>query len=259
MSSAADETSLAPPAAGGDGRRPAAGAPRLAFKPVFVLASSLVFLMILIKYGRLPFFRSHLAQYFEGDPDIDLYAHYYLAGASVLTRLVLPALCIRLVLRERLGDYGYRLRGTGGLGRIYLVLLLIMVPVLLIASQSEAFLAKYPQYKGAGQDWEHLIIYEMSYFFVFLSGESFWRGYIVFGLRSTFGYYGILIMAIPYVIIHFGKPVPEALGALITACLLGYLALKHRSFWLGVALHFSVALGMDLLALWRTGQLPQSF
>ena len=55
--------------------------------------------------------------------------------------------------------------------------------------------------------------------------------------------------------IHHGKPMPEAMGALITACVLGYLALKHRSFWLGVALHFTVAITMDLLALWRKGLL----
>ncbi len=72
---------------------------------------------------------------------------------------------------------------------------------------------------------------------------------MVFGLRSTFGYYAIAIMATPYVMIHWGKPVPEAFGALITACVLGYLALKHRAFWLGVALHFSVALTMDVLAM----------
>ena len=224
---------------------------RLEFKPTFVLASSLVCLVLLFYFGRLPFFHRHLAQYFPGDPNVDLYAFLYLAGASVVTRTLLPLFFIVVIFRDRPRDYGYRLRGTKGLARIYLGLMVFMLPLLYLASTTEAFASRYPLYGGASQSLGHLLVYEASYFLVFLSGESFWRGYMVFGLRRTFGYYAIAIMAIPYVMIHFGKPVPETFGALITACVLGYLALKHRSFWLGVALHFSVALSMDLLALYQ--------
>ncbi len=229
---------------------------KLDFRATFVLISSTVCLLTLLHFGRLPFFYKHLAQFFEGDPNVRLYAHMYMSASSVLTRTIIPLLLILFVLKERPRDFGYRLRGSLGLAPIYIGLMLIMIPVLYWASGMESFIAKYPQYKGIGQSWKHLIVYEASYFFLFLSGESFWRGYMVFGLRKTFGYYGIAIMAIPYVIIHFGKPVPEAFGALITACILGYLALKHRSFWLGVALHFSVAFAMDMLALWRAAGFP---
>jgi hypothetical protein len=34
---------------------------------------------------------------------------------------------------------------------------------------------------------------------------------------------------------------------------LGTLALRHRSFWLGVAAHYGVALTMDLSAMVRQG------
>ena len=33
-------------------------------------------------------------------------------------------------------------------------------------------------------------------------------------------------------------------------------ALKHRSFWLGVLLHFSIAFLMDMFSLIRGGHLP---
>ena len=225
--------------------------PKLEFKPLFIMLSSLVFLAILFAFGRLDFFHKHLAPLFAEGHDVELYSHLYLAGASVLTRTLLPLFCIVFILRERPRDYGFRLRGSAGLFKVYLVLLLIMIPVLFVASGTEAFLNRYPLYSGAQTSLSNLVIYEASYFFVFLSGESFWRGYMVFGLKPKFGYYAIPIMAIPYVMIHFGKPMPEAFGALITACILGYLALKHRSFWLGIALHFTIALSMDLFALWR--------
>ena len=52
---------------------------------------------------------------------------------------------------------------------------------------------------------------------------------------------------------HFGKPLPETLGALAAGLTLGFLALKHRSVWYGVAVHYGVALSMDLLAVRGNG------
>ena len=227
---------------------------KLTFQPTFVLASSVFCLILLFYFGRLPFFYRHFAQYFPDDPDVRLYAHLWLAGSSVLTRTVLPLLFIVFVFRQRPRDWGYRVRGTTGLTKIYVGLALFMLPLLYWASTMDSFGAKYPMYKGVDKSVAHFLVYEASYFLVFLSGESFWRGYMVFGLKKAFGYYGIAIMTIPYVMIHFGKPFPEAMGALITGCILGYLALKHRSFWLGVALHFTVALTMDVLALWQSAR-----
>jgi hypothetical protein len=34
---------------------------------------------------------------------------------------------------------------------------------------------------------------------------------------------------------------------------LGFLALRHRSFWLGVAVHWAAAISMDVLAIGKRG------
>jgi membrane protease YdiL (CAAX protease family) len=49
--------------------------------------------------------------------------------------------------------------------------------------------------------------------------------------------------------IHFEKPIVETLAALGAGVILGTLAMRTRSIWLGFAIHVSVALTMDLLAL----------
>lgn len=218
--------------------------------------SSLGCLFILWHYGRLPFFYEHIAPAIGDDPDIALYAHLHLTAASVVTRSLLPLFFIIVLFRERPGDWGYRLKGTLGLGWIYLGLLAVMLPVIWFASGTEAFQSNYPQYSGAREDTLRFIIYEASYFLLFLSGESFWRGYMVFGLKPKFGYYAIFIMTMPYCMVHWGKPWPETMGAIVTGCVLGYLALRHKSFWLGVALHFSIAFLMDFFSLMRQGALP---
>ena len=75
------------------------------------------------------------------------------------------------------------------------------------------------------------------------------------GNKKRFGFYSILVMTIPYCMIHFGKPLPETLAAIIAGVVLGVLSLKSNSIWLGVAIHFSVAITMDFCSLWQSGLL----
>ena len=74
---------------------------------------------------------------------------------------------------------------------------------------------------------------ELFYGLLFVSGESFWRGYVIFGLREKYGYSGVPIMIVPYVMSHYGKPFFETMGAIIAGGVLGCLALRHNNFWLG--------------------------
>ena len=54
-------------------------------------------------------------------------------------------------------------------------------------------------------------------------------------------------MVIPYVLIHFGKPFPETLGAIFAGTALGYIALKSRSIFVPFLIHSSVAFSMDII------------
>jgi membrane protease YdiL (CAAX protease family) len=49
--------------------------------------------------------------------------------------------------------------------------------------------------------------------------------------------------------IHYGKPLPETMGAIGAGLLLGTLAMRTRSIWGGVLIHVGVATTMDVLAL----------
>lgn len=221
-----------------------------------LLVFGLFCLTLLWKFGRTHHFRRVFGESFAGHEFETLLPYLWVSGSSVVTRMLLPLAFIVLVLREKPRDFGYQLNGTGGLGRIYLVLLAIMVPLLWLAAGTPAFQHKYPFWSEAGASWSNLLLWEARYFFIFLSGESFWRGFLLFGLAKRFGWHALSISMIPYVMVHFGKPPIETLGAIVTAYVLGYLALKHRSFWLGVLLHFTIAFLMDVFSLIRQGALP---
>ncbi|MEY2933072.1 MAG: hypothetical protein RL033_3821, partial [Pseudomonadota bacterium] len=89
--------------------------------------------------------------------------------------------------------------------------------------------------------------------------EFFFRGFLLEAFRKTMGSTAIFAMAVPYCMIHYGKPYLEAHGAIVAGVVLGSLALRTRSIYGGFLLHISVAAGMDLLSLYKRGALPHNF
>lgn len=166
---------------------------------------------------------------------------------------VVPALVIKLFLKENLSDYGLKWKGAFKDYRIYLLMLGVMIPLVAFFSTTESFQAKYPFYNlRPGETlYPNFWIWEGMYFLQFFALEFFFRGFMTHGLKHRFGFYSVFVMTIPYCMIHFGKPMPETLAAIAAGIVLGTLSLKSRSILLGVAIHYSVGLLMDLAALYH--------
>jgi membrane protease YdiL (CAAX protease family) len=168
---------------------------------------------------------------------------------------VIPASIILLVFREKLSDYGLRLGQAFKDIRIYFFMLCVMIPLVLFFSGTKSFQSRYPFYdlQPGESMFPDFIIWECLYFLQFFSLEFFFRGFMLHGLKQRFGFYSVFVMIIPYCMIHFGKPMPETIAAIIAGIVLGVLSLKSRSVYLGVLIHYSVAITMDLCALWQKG------
>lgn len=176
------------------------------------------------------------------------------AGGVFVFYFVIPALIVRLVFRERLADYGVKLRGAFRDGWVYLVMFAVVGPLVLIVSRDQHFQETYPFYHPArGALWPTFWAWEALYALQFFALEFFFRGFLVQGLRHRFGAYVIPVMTVPYCMIHFDKPLPEVFASIIAGLALGFMSLKTRSILLGFAIHVSVALSMDFTSLWRKG------
>jgi membrane protease YdiL (CAAX protease family) len=182
-------------------------------------------------------------------PDMAPYAHW--GVSSLVIRVLIPFAIILFAFREPVANYGWRWRGTLRHAPMYIGLYLLMIPLILWAASLSSFQQKYPFYKGAAAGGSTLGLYELFYGVQFLGVEFFFRGFLLFALFRRFGYNALLIMAIPYVMVHFNKPLPETLGALGAALILGALALRAGSCIPGVFLHWAVGITMDLLAISR--------
>lgn len=187
-------------------------------------------------------------------PNNRLFELIYWGSIIFICYFIVPAIFIKTVLKQNLIDYGLSFKGLFTSYKTYLIFFLFMLPLVIGVSFSESFQHKYPFYKPYNEAlYPNFLIWQCFYFLQFFALEFFFRGFMVHGLKKKFGYYSIFIMMIPYCMIHFQKPMPETIGAIVAGIVLGSLSLKSKSIWLGVAIHYSVAITMDIAALWQKG------
>ena len=170
------------------------------------------------------------------------------ASVTFLGFGLLPTLFAWLVLKMKPVDIGFNARGFLRHLWVYLAMYGVMLPIVLWASRRPDFAQTYPFAVLARTSDEWFWRWEVAYFLQFVALEAFFRGFMVFGLERRFGLNAIFVMTVPYTMIHFSKPMPEAFAAIIAGMVMGYAALKTRSFYGGVLLHYGVALTMDSLA-----------
>ena len=191
-----------------------------------------------------PFVRQHSRHPLE----VEFLAQMLWAASTVVLFAILPFLYAVGLLRMRPREFGFQARGFIRHLPVYLGLYLVMLPFIHWASLRPDFLQTYPFASLARTSPRHFWIWEVAYFLQFGALEMFFRGFLLFSLERRFGLNAIGVMVIPYAMIHFSKPMPEAFGAIFAGLLLGYLALRTRSFYGGILLHYAVALTMDLMA-----------
>jgi membrane protease YdiL (CAAX protease family) len=182
----------------------------------------------------------------------------YWAFIVTLFYFVIPALGIKYVLRRDLKDYGLNLKIEKGFAKLYLQCAAVMLPLVYLVSLTDGFAAKYPFLKVYGGEpyfGYALLIWELLYFLQFFGLEFFFRGFLVHSLKRSLGFYSIFVITVPYCMIHFGKPMTESFAAIFAGIFLGWLSYKNGSIWLGLLLHCTVALTMDVLALHHKGLL----
>lgn len=176
------------------------------------------------------------------------------AAVQITSYVVPAALVIRFVLHERLADHGVRIRGTARFAAPYALFFVIALPAIVFAATTTAFQSRYPFLDvHPGDPLGPLVVWWCAYALQFCALEFFFRGFLIHGLHPRFGRAAIYVMALPYNMLHYGKPVLEALAAIIGAIALGSYALRARTIWWGAALHIAVALTMDSLSLWHRG------
>lgn len=231
----------------------------LPLEPVVILLSIPLVITTFWYFGRSGFYDANIARHVPADwPFARLYTFFYFSLSAFALRTLVPMLLARFVIRRPLRDFGYAPPSRFEWAWVYAVLFAAVLPFIWYASTLTSFQQKYPFcgdmiLVGGKIPVLDFVVYQLFYGLVFVSGESYWRGFVTFGLERWMGDLALLVMVTPYCMTHYGKPAPEAFASILTGVVLGFLALRHRSFWLGVAVHWAAAISMDLLAIGRRG------
>jgi membrane protease YdiL (CAAX protease family) len=242
---------------------------RTDFRPMVALAMCALILTLQEYYGGVTEYNQvvqpWLIKLAKTHPKIQIvkYDELYSFGWWAATRIAgytFPLFVWKAFFREdSILDMGFRFRGFFAHARIYLLFLVIVVPAIFFVSRQPDFGSYYPFYKNSSRSWFDLLAWEAMYFAQFFALEVFFRGFWLGALRRSFGSGAIFSMAVPYCMIHFGKPFFEANGAIIAGIALGSLSMKTKSIYQGFLVHITVAGLMDWLALSHRHALPKLF
>ena len=184
-----------------------------------------------------------------GNKYFELEAFAWWSGWRFFGYVIIPMGVLAWLPGERIRDYHVSFRGFFKHLWIYVALFLCVLPAVILASRTSDFRHTYPFYRLANRSAFDLWAWEGLYALQFVSLEFFFRGFILNGLRRALGSNAIFVMIVPYCMIHYGKPLPETLGAIGAGLILGTLAMRTKSIWGGVLIHIGVAMTMDVLAL----------
>ncbi|MBI5525917.1 MAG: CPBP family intramembrane metalloprotease [Deltaproteobacteria bacterium] len=176
--------------------------------------------------------------------------------STFVVLLVVPLLFARLVERRPVSEVGFAVgdwqKGIKWGG----IFLAVMIPVIIAVSFTKTFSGKYPLNAAAGRSIEALFVYELSMLLYFFGWEFYFRGYFLFSLERHIGSAAVFVQMVPFAVLHGNKPFAEAMAAIFTGTVLGYFALRTRTFLYCAIVHFLCSLSMDLAALVQKGKLP---
>lgn len=221
--------------------------------PAVVLTTAAVVLTLQEYVGRRRVFYALLDAFdLELGAGETLASYAWWSGWCVVDYVVLPSLAW-WALGRRAGELGWSPRGLWGHLPAYAALTAAALPLVVLGSFDPAFRATYPFYRDAHLSAGHLAAWEAMYLLQFVALEFFFRGFLVRGLEGALGPHAVFVAVVPYCMVHFGKPWPEVLLAVVAGVVLGTASQRTRSIWGGVGVHATLAVAMDLLAVRARG------
>jgi membrane protease YdiL (CAAX protease family) len=111
--------------------------------------------------------------------------------------------------------------------------------------------AKQTWSPGGQIDWARLAYHELAMGFYMFGWEFFFRGYLLNGIQKLTPLWGaILIQALIFTGLHWGKPYAEVASSFPGGILMALLAVRFKSFLPCFVLHWLISMGFDFAVLY---------
>jgi membrane protease YdiL (CAAX protease family) len=222
---------------------------QIELQPALILLSASMLLTVYRYYGSAECFERGLGQVLGGSDLLPLYSVLYSFFSCFVLLGLVPFVLIKTVLKKKVREFGWQpgkwKRGLVIVGVLFPISALLLIPT----SQMPSFRGEYPLFQDAGEKLPiaMLIVYELCYALYYFGWESFFRGYMLFGLKDSLGTVNaILIQTIPSTLLHIGKPDAEIFAAIVAGIVFGAIALRTRSFIYVFLLHWLIGVTLDV-------------
>jgi len=214
-------------------------------KLLIVLGIAPVLYMVYFYAGQSAFF-SWLFRPRLGVTQLQAASVAYRYGLALIVLGLMPVLVIKLSFRDRLSDYGLGLHEVKYNLRFVLLGLLVVVPLMYLSSRRPEYRNLAPQIASARGSVPVFLVSSGLYLLYYVGYEVFFRGFLLFGIERRLGAGpAILVTTAMTTLVHITRPVSEYAAALIAGFAFGYVALRTRSIWGVLLLHFLTGASLD--------------
>ncbi len=204
-------------------------------RPFFILTGAALLLTAYLYGGKPAVF---LCRTSIASPPLREWAGFaYQFSVAFALLVLIPA----AALRRPLGGLGFCV-GDWRFGLKALAIAIpLLAPLLYLGAQDPAVRAEYPLAKFAPTAPISFLAWELTYLVYYISYESFFRGFLPFGLKERLGpSVAVAMQTLASTLFHIGKPAAETLAAIPAGILFGILAFRTRSIFYGLVLHWYV-------------------
>lgn len=200
---------------------------------------------------------------FNYGPYSDGYNMYLIVNLMAL--MWVPMLVIMMILREDPSAFGFTASAAKRTWSFVGVLFIGLLIAMAFFAHKPAFQDYYPIFR---RFWEFRAIFdpasyprlnpfvaapgmmlyaELSYGMYLFCWEFFFRGYLLFGLQRWMGWFAVIVQAVAFGLLHWGKP--EMLFSFGGGLILGIIALNAKSFLPAFVLHWAAAISFDIMVV----------
>jgi len=145
-------------------------------------------------------------------------------ASELIYYVLIPLAAGLLLFWDKPWDYGIRI-GRWKSSLVLTTLCLAGMAAIIYAVRLMPEFTSY--YYKPNIDWPDLLLKTALYMFAW---EFIFRGYMLFGLERSIGKNAIFVQAIPFVLLHTGKPFLETLSCIPSGFIFGYISYRTRSF-----------------------------
>ena len=168
--------------------------------------------------------------------------------SAIVFYALAPLAIIVFVLREDPRSFGLRL-GHWRKGALFSLLGLVLMAVVIAGlARTTEFRQYYRLDTLREADSRGLVEFALRMGVYMFSWEFIFRGFMLFGLKERCGSLAIWIQAIPFAIMHLGKPELETLSTIFGGAAFAYVDLESGSILPSVVIHWGIYMMMVLAA-----------